>query len=130
TVAGMLKAHSEDKAITLTTNLSVPVNARLDVKLLTEEPLPWSFTLDVPRFDPREDLLPDTRVSSLALALTGNGTLERGTGSGKLSVDDGVMHVDPLSFIRHEENIAIEGLLRPAEKDAAIRLTGNVRTTE
>ena len=130
TVAGMLKAHSEDKATTLTTNLSAPVNARLDLKLITEETLPWSFTLDVPRFDPREDLLPDTRVSSLALALTGKGTLERGTVSGKLSVDDGVMHVDPLSFVRHEENVEIEGLLRPGEKGAAIRLTGNVRTAE
>ena len=83
---------------------------------MAEETLPWSFTLDVPRFDPREDLLPDTRVSSLALALTGKGTLERGTVSGEISVDDGVMHVDPLSFVRHEEDVEIEGVLRPGEK--------------
>ena len=48
--------------------------------------------------------------------------------SGRLSVDDGVMYVDPLSFARHEENVEIEGLLRPGRKGAAIRLTGNVRT--
>ena len=83
TVAGTLKALSKDKATTLTTNLSAPVDARLDLKLMAEETLPWSFTLDVPRFDPRKDLLPDTRVSSLALALIGKGTLERGRVSGE-----------------------------------------------
>jgi len=130
TMAGILKAHSEDKATTLTTNLSAPVDARLDLKLIAEETLPWSFTLDLPHFDPRTDLLPDTRVSSLALALIGEGTLDRGKVSGEISVDDGVLHVDPLSFVRHEEDVEIEGVLRPGEKGAAIRLAGTVRTAE
>ena len=127
TVAGTLKALGQDKVTTLTAKLSEPVHAGLDVTLLAEETLPWSFALDVPHFDPRKDLLPDTRVSSLALALIGEGTLERGRVSGEISVDDGVLHVDPLSFVRHEEDIEIEGVLRPGEKGAAIRLAGTVR---
>src|SRR5262245_11506550 len=129
-VAGTLKALGKDKVTTLAVNLSAPVNATLDVKLLTEETLPWNFTLKVPRFDPRDELLPDTRVTSLALALNGGGTLERGTVSGEVSVDDGVMHVDPLGFVRHEKDIDIDGVLRPGKKGAAIRLSGSVRTAD
>ena len=130
TVAGTLKALGKDKVTTLAAKLSEPVHARLDVTLLAEETLPWSLALDVPHFDPRKDLLPDTRVSSLALALIGEGTLERGRVSGEISVDDGVLHVDPLSFVRHEEDVEIEGVLRPGEKGAAIRLAGTLRTAE
>lgn len=130
TVAGTLKVLGQEGVTTLTARLSAPVNADLDLKLRQEEHLPWSFTLDVPRFDPRDELLPDTRVSSLAVALRGKGTLERGTVSGDIHVDDGVMRLDPLSFARDETNVRIDGVLRPGEKGGEIRLTGDVRTAQ
>jgi translocation and assembly module TamB len=130
TVAGNLKALGEKERATLVATLTAPVNANLDVSLRQEDQLPWEFKLDVPRFDPRDELLPDTKVSALALTLSGEGTLQRGTLKGEVTVDDGVLHLDPLSFARDEKNVRVDGVIRPGDKGGEIKLGGDVRTAD
>ena len=128
TVAGALNALAARGQITLAASLSAPVNTHLDVTLQRQKTVPWTLRLEVPRFDPRDELLPDARVSSLAVALTGSGTMERGAVSGDISVDDRAMHLDPLRFVRGERDVRVEGVLRPGDDGGELRLAADVQT--
>ncbi|HEX7012614.1 MAG TPA: translocation/assembly module TamB domain-containing protein [Steroidobacteraceae bacterium] len=127
TFAGGLRTEARDENASLTLSLTSPATARLEVFLNQTGERPWRFALDVPRFDPRERLLPDSSLSSLAAKLEGNGSLERGTVSGDLLVNDEPIRIDHLAFERKEEVVSLDALLRIAKSAGELRARGDVR---
>ncbi|MGH6611057.1 MAG: hypothetical protein ACRECQ_12455, partial [Burkholderiaceae bacterium] len=112
TFAGTLRTAAEDQQATLEMRLTSPVTARLDLGLEQSEMLPWRFALEVPRFDPREGLMPDTSLQSLAASLSGEGSLTAGEVSGQLLINGEPLHLSTLRFERGEDELDIETVLR------------------
>src|SRR5918994_1298732 len=73
TYAGKIEGHTEGRQATVVAQITAPLAARLDVTFEQQESLPWRFALQVPRFDPRSNLMPDSSLESLAASLTGKG---------------------------------------------------------
>ena len=127
TYAGALTTIAEGKDANLTLNLSSPLNARLEVFLEQTEHWPWRFTLEAPRFDPREALLPGSSLHSLAASLTGAGTLERGAINGRLIINDEPLLLEPLRFARAADALSLDATLRIGESGGAMTAKGDVR---
>src|SRR5690606_25473624 len=105
TYAGRLSTEARDEHATLSVMLTNPLAAKLDVALAQTDQWPWRFSLQVPRFDPREELLPDSGFHSLAASLSGEGSLQAGLMRGEVVIDDEPLQFDALRFERDEQAI-------------------------
>ena len=127
TYAGVLDTRSAGNDATLTLQLRAPLDMELQAQVTQEKTWPWRFTLDAPRFDPREDLLPDSSLTSLAASLSGHGTADQGAVSGKLVINDEPLLIEPLRFVRNGADIAVDTILRISRANGgAIHLSGDV----
>ncbi len=113
-VAGTIEARSRDTLADLSLRLTEPVVARLDLGLEQLAGLPWRFTLEVPEFDPRESVLPDTALRRVAARLSGRGSLQRGEANGTLRVDGQAVELQPLQVERRGDGLGIDVTLRHA----------------
>ncbi len=110
TYVGTLKALAESAAANLELRLTRPLRADLKVDLQQQkEDLPWKFELAVPSFDPRETLMPDSSLQSLAAQLRGEGTMERGVANGHVSINGEELTFERLAFDRGESTLDIDG---------------------
>jgi translocation and assembly module TamB len=130
TYAGELTTAAEGQDATVTLRLSSPLAATLDLFLQQRDTLPWRFTLDAPRFDPREELLPDSSLESLAAKLSGEGSLERGTVRGEVLVNGEPIVLDRLDFERDERRIALETALRLAKSAGLVDAQATIDLTQ
>jgi len=112
TVAGGLVVSGNGSDAFLAVNLSSPLKAQLNAKMAQESNRAWQMQLDVPRFDPREELMPDSSFHSLAASLRGSGTLNEGTVSGRLTINDEPLELASVRFKRSEARLTLESLLR------------------
>lgn len=112
TFVGTLNASANDTDAIVTTKLSSPLAAQLDVKIAQSNEHKWQLALAVPRFDPREELMPDSSLQSLAASLRGDGTLQRGGISGQLTINDQPLLLESVRFTRSEERVTLHSLLR------------------
>ena len=88
---------------------------------------PWRFTLEAPRFDPREELLPDSSLTSLAASLSGHGSVEQGAISGKVLINDEPLLIEPLRFMRNGNDVTVDTILRISRANGgAIHIGGDV----
>lgn len=125
--AGTLDTHAQGADATLMLNLSAPVELQLQAQVTQKKTWPWRFTLETPRFDPREELLPDSSITSLAASLSGHGSADEGAISGKLVLNDEPLMIEPLRFIRNGDDLAIDTVLRISHGNSgAIHLSGEV----
>ncbi|MBX5460004.1 MAG: translocation/assembly module TamB domain-containing protein [Steroidobacteraceae bacterium] len=111
--AGELSAVSEQQQLSLQLRMSAPFGARLDAKLEETDELPWEFTLDVPSFDAREQLLKGRAIEQLAASLTGKGHRTLAEVHGQVSIngqnlgiellrahyEEQVLHLEPLTLV-------------------------------
>lgn len=125
-IAGMIRADAADERAELELRLTAPLVATLQLGLQQREGLPWTFRLDVPRFDPREQLLPDTAVQALALQLNGSGSLRGGTAEGTAQIDGERITVRPLQLTRRGEDWAIDAQLQGSA--GALHVNGTLQT--
>jgi translocation and assembly module TamB len=125
--AGTLETRSEAADATLTLQLTAPLDLELHAEVTQKKTWPWRFTLEAPRFDPREELLPDSSFTSLAASLSGHGSTDEGAISGKLVINDEPVMIEPLRFARHGDDIAIDSVLRISHGgEGAIHVGGDV----
>lgn len=125
--AGTLAAQTREENATLTVRLTSPLRARLELQARQVENTPWTFALEVPRFDPREELLPDSSMQSLAASLRGAGTLTQGEVTGRVVLNDEPLRLDPIRFQRDEQTLSLDGVLRVAQSPGALQARGTVQ---
>jgi translocation and assembly module TamB len=130
TYAGALTTVAEGNDANVALKLSSPVAAKLDVFLEQKDEMPWRFTLDAPRFDPREELLPGSSLQSLAARLNGEGSLQRGTVRGELSVNGEPIVLDRLTFARDERRVALATALQIAASKGLVNAQATVNLAE
>lgn len=128
TFAGSLEAKARDAATHVLVNLNAPLDAKLDVELQQLEHLPWKFTLDAPVFDPREALMPDSSLQSLAAQLKGEGSLREGTLAGLIEVNQEPIRIERMHFVQHPETLDLDTLVQLGGGNVAAR--GTVRTAQ
>ena len=124
--AGTLSADARDALANAHVKLTAPIGARLTLQLQQRKDLPWQMTLQVPRFDPRETLLPGSSVESLYASLRGRGTQARAELSGQVAINDQMVQVAQLRAVREAEQVDIAALLQLAK--GSLDLDGAVFT--
>jgi translocation and assembly module TamB len=98
--AGSLQADTQGHNNVVTVNLTAPLAATL-AATLTQTPTPvWSWTLEIPSFDPRDALLPDSSFTQLAAHLKGNGDPQRNQASGSITIDGQKLDLESLQIAR------------------------------
>lgn len=112
TFAGTLIASANETDAVVSTKLSSPLEAILHAKVTQATDHQWQVQLEVPRFDPREELLPDSSFHSLAASLHGEGTFDQGVIAGRLTINDEPLELESVRFTRSEERLQLESLLR------------------
>lgn len=112
TFAGTLIASANETDAVVSTKLSSPLEAILHAKVTQATDPQWQVQLEVPRFDPREELLPDSSFHSLAASLHGEGTFDQGVIAGRLTINDEPLELESVRFTRSEERLQLESLLR------------------
>lgn len=131
TYAGNLTAETKGSQAQIAVRLSSPLNARLDASVAQEDTMPWKFVLDVPRFDPRESVLPDSSLQTLAASLRGAGSLDKGEVRGDIIVGDIPIRIDPLRFVREETRILLDPLrVRLGDGNGALEAKGELMTKQ
>jgi translocation and assembly module TamB len=115
--AGTLQAQAQDAAATLNLQLTSPLTARVKVDVEQSDSVPWKLTLEVPTFDPSDELMPGSSLRSLAAALNGTGDLTRATLDGSIVINDEPVQLERIHMVRRQETIDLQ---------AAIKLTQGV----
>ncbi len=92
--------------------LSSPLDAIVHAKVAQAADHQWQVQLEVPRFDPREELMPDSSFHSLAATLHGEGTLNQGVVSGRVMINDEPVELESVRFTLSEERLKLESLLK------------------
>jgi translocation and assembly module TamB len=130
TYAGFIATVAEAEDANVTLRLTSPLAAKLELFFEQRDTLPWRFTLDAPRFDPREELLPGSSLTSLAAKLSGAGSLERGTVRGELLVNGEPIVLDRLDFERDQQSLALETALKVARSAGLLNAQARVDLTQ
>lgn len=104
---GTLEASAQARAAALNVALRTPIRADLNVTLEQTETLPWRFELTVPSFDPRKTFLPDSTWQSVAIALRGQGTLERGVAEGDIVLNGEPLRFERVAFERGDQQVEL-----------------------
>ncbi len=123
--AGTLEARAADALASVDLQLTAPLAARLRANVRQQRELPWSFRLDVPEFDPRSGLLPDSSLTRLAANLEGSGIATRGTTRGRVNVNAESIEIETLAFERRDELLDVDGRVRWG--GGSIQAKGNVQ---
>lgn len=130
TFAGTLTASANDAEAVVSSKLSSPLLAQLNAKIAQDNNHEWQLQLDVPRFDPREELMPDSSLQSLAAALSGAGTLEQGEFSGRVTVNDEPLELESVHFTRSEAQLSLKSLLRIGATAGELMADANIQFSE
>lgn len=128
---GELTATSQQAKLDAQVRLSSPFVARLDASVGETSELPWELTLEVPQFDPRKELLPDTSIQSLAAKLSAQGDLTVAEVRGEIAMNGKSVRIDPARVRYQEKVLTIEALklLDPTRK-GTLTASGNVKFAE
>jgi translocation and assembly module TamB len=129
--SGTLTARTDGPRIRVDVALDSPLVARLDAALRQAEDWPWTFTLRVPRFDPRERLQPGGALQSLQAELHGEGTPRRASLRGRVTLNDQPLELEQLRVRRNDDGtVMLEQLtLRPFESPGRLQANGRVDTS-
>ncbi|MBL8266767.1 translocation/assembly module TamB domain-containing protein [Steroidobacter sp.] len=130
TVAGTLIVSGNDADALIASDLSSPLKAQLNAKVAQAGDHRWQLQLDVPRFDPREELMPDSSFESLAASLRGEGTLDAGVISGKVTINDEPLQLDSVRFTRSEEQLTLESLLHIGQTAGELIAKADIQFSE
>jgi len=125
---GELSATSEKQKLVAQIRLSAPVVARVNATLGETKELPWQLTADVPQFDPRKGLLPDSSIESLAAALSAHGDLTFVELRGDVAMNGKSLRIDPARVRYQEQVLTLEALtLMDPTRRGTLGATGEIR---
>ena len=126
TVAGTFTSEAIQSQVIGQLSLTQPVTANLRVTLQQQADLPWEFTLDVPRHDPREWLVSESSaLVALATQLTGGGTSTSAHASGVVVINDERLRLEQLRLAPANQATAIDGLIQWG--DGKLTIAGAIR---
>lgn len=124
--AGKLELAGDGRRATLALALSAPLSARLDATLVQDAQLPWTFKLDLPRFDPRL-LAAGAPLQAAALTLEGSGNASAGSIAGTATLNDHAVRVEPLRYTLAGHRLQLAPLtLKAADGAGAFNARGHV----
>lgn len=123
---GVLETYTQGDDAKAVLKMSAPLIMELEAQVTQQPTWPWRFTLEAPRLDPRNELLPDSSLTSLAASLSGHGSTDQGAISGKLAINDEPLLIEPLRFIRNGDSLAIDTILRIGRAAGALHLGGDI----
>jgi translocation and assembly module TamB len=125
---GELSATSAEQKLNAQIQLSAPFAARANATLGETKELPWQLALDVPQFDPRKELLPDSSIESLAAAITAHGDLTFVELRGNVAMNGQSLEIDPARVRYKEQLLTLEALtLKDPKRRGTLSATGTVR---
>lgn len=130
TFAGSLDASATETEATIGSKLTSPLSARLDAKIAQAADHKWQLQLEVPRFDPRDELMPDSSFQSLAASLRGEGTFEQGVVSGRVMINDEPLQLESVRFARSEERLNLQSLLRIGATAGELKADADIQFSE
>jgi translocation and assembly module TamB len=130
TFAGSLEANANETEATVGSKLTSPLSARIDAKIAQAADHRWQMKLEVPRFDPREELMPDSSLQSLAASLAGEGTFEQGVVSGRVMINDEPLQLESVRFARSEERLNLQSLLRIGATAGELKADADIQFSE
>jgi translocation and assembly module TamB len=129
--AGELSATSEKKKLNAQIRLSSPFVAQVNASVGETKELPWQLALEVPSFDPRKELLPDSSIESLAASLTGHGDLTFAEVRGDVALNGKSLRIDPVRVRYSEELLTLEALtLLDPTRRGSLSATGTIKFGE
>jgi translocation and assembly module TamB len=127
---GTVNAGAQDENARIAVHLTSPMRAQLNVTLKQSETLPWRFDLNVPAFDPRADLMPDSSMQTLGARLAGEGSLASGRVTGQVLIDGDTLHLQPLKFARKDTQLDFHGEFRINDQPNALRAEARIHTNQ
>jgi translocation and assembly module TamB len=130
TFAGTLMASANDSDAVVSTKLTSPLEAILHAKIAQASDHNWQLQLEVPRFDPRESLLPDSSFQSLAASLHGEGTLNQGVVAGRVTLNDEPLELQSVRFTRSEQRLTLESLLKIGSTAGELLANADIQFSE
>lgn len=126
--AGTLALRGEGRNARVELHLTSPMQARLKGALEQTDNLPWNIELDVPRFDPRRELAPESDITVLAASLSASGNRESAAATGRLTIGEHVIDVEPLRAAWTAERLVVEELVARLDEGAGrLGVSGTVR---
>lgn len=128
--AGTLVVSANEADAVLSSNLTSPLKAQLNAKVVQASDHRWQMQLEVPRFDPREQLMPDSSFHSLAASLHGEGTLDQGVLAGRLTLNDEPLELETVRFNRSEERLKLETLLKIGATAGEVMADADIQFSE
>lgn len=111
-VAGTLSATARAPYAEAKIALTSPVAAHLDVTVEQRDDHPWQLTLDVPAFDPRDGVLPDSDLQQLSVSLHGSGSTSEALLSGRVHVNEVPVTIERMNLVPRGDDIGIDGAVR------------------
>lgn len=129
TYAGTVQLNGAQERAAVHVRLTAPFAAQLDAHLEPQrEALPWRFQLQVPRFDPRRNLLPESDLEALAASLAGSGNREEARVVGEVEIGQSTLRLEPLRAAWKQQRIAIRELtLRTDDGAGTLSVSGELR---
>jgi len=126
--AGAVQLDSDSRQAKLNLKLSAPFTAVADAVVAQEKTAAWQLDLRVPEFDPRDSVLPDGSIESLALTLKGHGDRETADVRADISINGQQAHVDPLRVAWRDQVLTIEALtVHDPKRTGQLNASGSVR---
>lgn len=122
--AGTLDAAARDPHAEMNVALTSPLDARLNVTLQQRDDYPWRFALDIPAFDPRKGLLPDSDLQQLSASLHGSGSISQALLSGSVGINDVPVTIERMNLARRGDDIGIDGAVRLEQ--GLLKLSGQI----
>ena len=126
--AGTLQARAQDAAATLNVQLTSPLTAQLRANVEQSDSAPWNLTLEVPTFDPSDELMPGSSLRSLAASLQGAGDLTHATVDGSIVVNDEPVQLERVHAARRQDAIDLQALIKLAQ--GVVQANGTVRLAD
>ena len=120
---GVLETYTQGDEAKAVLRMSAPLIMELQAQVTQKPTWPWRFTVEAPRFDPRNELLPDSSLTSLAVSVAGHGSTDQGAISGKLAINDEPLLIQPsaLHAQRRQPLHRHDPAYRPRRRRAARR---------
>jgi translocation and assembly module TamB len=128
TFTGTLVANGTREHATAKIDLSSPVVLTLDLTAQQQKTLPWSLTLTVPSFDPREGLMPDSSLEQLEARLTGSGDLNTATLAGRMTINGEPLELERVHVLRASDgNVQLDAAINVGPRERVARIDLDVQ---
>ncbi len=128
TYAASLKTQAQDGHVHAQVDVSSPLTARAVIEGEQTNEFPWTLQLDVPSFDPRKQMMPESSLTNLAAALQGNGDLNHANVRGTVTINDQAIDVEHLAVAHEDEALRLEARVLPPE--GKVDLNGLVKLAQ